>query len=49
MIENLQYSNGTDGVIISREQPLKVAEQFHRVQTAKGSLGALPALPAYLV
>jgi hypothetical protein len=41
MIENLQYSNGTDGVIISRKQPLKVAEQFHKVQTAKGSLGVL--------
>jgi hypothetical protein len=41
MIENLQYSNGTGGVIISREQPLKVAEQFHKVQTAKGPLSVL--------
>jgi hypothetical protein len=40
MIENRQYPNGTDGVIISREQPRKVAEQFHKVPTAKGSLGA---------
>jgi hypothetical protein len=41
MIENLQYSNSTGGVIISRDQPLKVAEQFHKVQKAKGSLGVL--------
>jgi hypothetical protein len=41
MIENLQYSNGTGGVTISRKQPLKAAEQFHKVQTAKGSLGVL--------